>query len=156
MGRYSHFSVQDLKSRRSIFLVFTFCILIFFVASCGKKEVKRASEDSIIATEAFGIIEKIRDAYIKGDMLTIERNTTKDGFKVITADKKTFDSAEMTFSPVWVEITDSVVNVNVSWKGVWQKAGKTNEERGMAVFVLKGTPLKVDNILRANPFRHPE
>jgi len=150
MERCSRLSAQNL------FLILICCILIFSAASCGKKEVKRVSEDSIIATEAFGLIEKIRDAYIKGDLPAIERNTTKDGFKAIAAAKRAFDSADITFSPVWVEIENDAVNVNVSWKGIWQKAGRSIEERGMAVFVLKGRPLKFDNVLRANPFRFPE
>lgn len=130
-------------------------ILFVFVASCGKGEVKKVSEDSKTATEAFSLAEKIREAYAKKDMATIEKNSTREGFRTIISVLKTFDSVDLTFSPVWVEIEDNVVHLNISWKGIWQKEGKTTEERGMAVFVLKGRPLKVDNILRSNPFRYP-
>jgi hypothetical protein len=129
-------------------------ILFVFVASCGKGEVKKVSEDSKMATEAFSLAEKIREAYAKKDLSTIEKNSTREGFRTISSALKTFDSVDLTFSPVWVEIEDNVVHLNISWKGIWQKGGKTTEERGMAVFVLKGRPLKVDNILRANPFRY--
>ncbi len=133
-----------------------YAIIVFvFVASCGKGEVKKVSEDSKIATEAFSLAEKIREAYTKKDLSTIEKNSTREGFRTISSAFKTFDSVDLTFSPVWVEIEDNVVHLNISWKGTWQKGGKTMEERGMAVFVLKGRPLKVDNILRANPFRYP-
>lgn len=131
-------------------------MMMVFVASCGKGEIKKVSEDSIIATEAFAVAEKIRDAYIKRDLQSIEKNTTKDGFRIISSAIKNFDSVDLTFNPVWVEIDGDIVNLNISWKGIWQKAGKTFEERGMAVFVLKGRPLKVENILRSNPLKHPE
>ncbi len=131
-------------------------MMMVFVASCGKGEIKKVSEDSIIATEAFAVAEKIRDAYIKRDLQSIEKNTTKDGFRIISSAIKNFDSVDLTFNPVWVEIAGDIVNLNISWKGIWQKAGKTFEERGMAVFVLKGRPLKVENILRSNPLKHPE
>ncbi|BCB97350.1 lipoprotein [Dissulfurispira thermophila] len=133
-----------------------YAVMVFvFVASCGKGEVKKVSEDSKIATEAFALAEKIRDAYVKRDISGIESNTTRDGFRTISSTLKTFDSVVLTFTPAWVEIEGNVVHLNISWKGTWQKSGKITEERGMAVFVLKGRPLKVDNILRANPFRYP-
>lgn len=131
-------------------------MMLAFVASCGKGEIKKVSEDSIIATDAFAVAEEIRGAYIKRDIQSIEKNTTKDGFRIISSAMKSFDSVDLTFSPVWVEIDGDIVNLNISWKGTWQKAGKTFEERGMAVFVLRGRPLKVDNILRSNPLRYPE
>lgn len=130
-------------------------IAFIFVASCGKGEVKKVSEDSKIATEAFSLAEKIRESYAKKDLSAIEKSSTREGFRTISSAFKTFDSVDLTFSPVWVEIEDNVVHLNISWKGTWQKGGKTTEERGMAVFVLKGRPLKLDNILRASPFRYP-
>lgn len=136
-------------------LIFAFIILAF-VVSCGKKEVKKVSDDSKLATEAFALAETIKDAYVKRDMDTLARNTTKEGLRTISGSMKVFDSAVVTFNPVWVEIDGDVINVNISWTGTWQKSGKTTEERGMAVFVMKGRPLKVDNVLRATPFKYPE
>jgi stage V sporulation protein SpoVS len=137
-------------------ILFLAIVMLAFTASCGKKEVKKVSEESRAATEAFAVAEEIRAAYAKKDLSAIERNATKNGFRAITNVMKTFDSVDLTFSPVLVEIDGNAVHVNVSWKGVWQKGGKTTEERGMAVFVLKGSPLKVDNVLRATPFKYPE
>lgn len=131
-------------------------MILPFIASCGKGEVRKVSEDSKIATEAFAVAEEIRGAYIKRDIQSIEKNTTIDGFRNISRAMKNFDSVDLTFNPVWVEIDGDIVNLNISWEGTWQKAGKTFEERGMAIFVLRGRPLKVDNILRSNPLRHPE
>ena len=125
--------------------------------SCGgKKEVKKQSEDSRIATEAVDVAEKLRDAYLRKDLKSIERNTTREGYRTIVSSVKPFDHAELEFNPVWVEIEGNEVRLNVSWKGKWQKTGKTLDERGMAVFVMRGKPLKLENIIRGNPFVYPE
>lgn len=138
-------------------LVLVMLILPLLVASCGgKKETKRVSEDSRIATEAFEVAETLRDAYVRKDVAALENTTTKEGFPAVSRGLRNFDSAELTFAPVYVEIVEGAVNLNVSWRGVWKKGGAATEERGMAVFVLKGRPLKVDAVLRANPFRYPE
>ena len=50
---------------------------------------------------------------------TIERSSTKDGYKELIGAIKTFDTAELTFTPTWVEIEDSKVSLSVSWKGTW-------------------------------------
>lgn len=131
-------------------------ILLVSTVSCGKGEVKKASQDSKTATEAFELMEQLKDAYLKKDQGTIEKSATKEGFRTIRSAIKSFDSAELTLNPVLVEINADEVLVQTSWKGTWRKSGKTSEERGVAVFVLKGKPLKVDNILRVNPFRYPE
>jgi len=139
-------------------LLFVAVVLIMAVlaASCGKKAVKRVSEDSKIATETFAVVDAIKKAYLKRDLLEIEKNTTKDGFREINSMMKSFDSAELDFNPVLVEIEEGTVSYNVSWTGTWTKDGKTTQERGMAIFMLKGAPLKVDAVLRANPFKYPE
>ncbi|HKN19741.1 MAG TPA: hypothetical protein VJW95_08090, partial [Dissulfurispiraceae bacterium] len=137
-------------------LLFAAVVIIMAVlaVSCGKKAVKKVSEDSKTATDTFAVVEAIREAYLKKDVSEIEKNTTKDGFREISGEMKTFDSAALNFNPVLVEIEEGTVNFNVSWVGTWTKGGKTTEQRGMAVFVLKGTPLKVDAVLRANPFKY--
>ncbi len=131
-------------------------VMAVLVVSCGKKEIKRVSEDSKTATETFAIADEIKDAYLKRDLFDIEKNTTRDGFKQIASVIKSFDSAQLTFSPVLVEIDGGNVSLYVSWKGAWVKDAKTTEDRGMAVFIFKGVPLKVDAILRGNPFKYPE
>lgn len=130
-------------------------IMAVFIAACGKKEVKKVSEDSKTAIEAFALAETVRAAYVNRDLSAIEKNSTREGARAIIGGMKAFDSVDLTFNPAWVEIDGDTVHLNVSWKGIWKRGGKTTEERGMAVFVLKGSPLKTDNILRANPFRYP-
>lgn len=146
---------KGLKAIYKIILI-VFCLMVFFMNSCSKKVVKTVSEDSRIATEAIGVIEKIKEAYLRNDISTLQAYTTRDGFRSIRGVLKVFDSADLSFEPVWVEIKKDVVYVNISWKGRWSRGGKITDERGMAIFALKGIPLKVDNILRANPFIYPE
>lgn len=121
--------------------------------SCGgKKEVKQVSQESKSATEAFGVAETIKNAFVKKDLATIQKNTTEAGFKDITTGRQVFDSVDITFTPRWVEIEGDQILVNISWKSTWQLSGRKADERGMAVFVMEGNPLKVKKILRANPF----
>jgi len=138
------------------FMSLVVCLLILLLTSCGKGEVKKVSDESKIAQEAFGLAETIRNAYIKNDRETLERNFTADGYRELIGAIKSFDSAELTFTPLRVEIEDSFVSLNISWKGTWIVKGKRTEDRGVAVFVLEGRPLKLANVLRANPFRQPE
>ncbi|MEW6675888.1 MAG: hypothetical protein AB1348_07820 [Nitrospirota bacterium] len=137
--------------RRALYLL----IAVLLLSSCSK-EVKVVSEESKIAQEAFGLVETIRNAYIENDRTALELNSTKNGYRELIGAIKSFDSAELIFTPRWVEIEDSIVYLNVSWKGTWMVRGKRTEERGMAIFVLEGRPLKLAQVLRANPFRQPE
>lgn len=124
--------------------------------SCGKEKIKPVSGESGQALEAFALAETIREAFIKNDMDTLRENSTEDGYRDITANSKDFDSLELTFTPRWVEIEGQEIYLNIAWKSSWTSSGKQVEDRGMAVFVLEGRPLKVAKILRANPFSHPE
>lgn len=148
--------MDNLKIRNSIILLFASLMFIFLLLSCGKKEVKQVSEDSKTAQDAFMLADVIKNAYIKNDLFTLERNTTKDGYKDIIESRKIFDSTDLSFTPHWVEIDGSSVNLQVSWKGTWTVKGKRIEDRGLAVFVMEGRPLKLARVLRDNPFRKPE
>ena len=130
-------------------------LLVFFI-SCGKKEVKEVSEESLMAQEAFQLAETIKQAYLDNDRKALEKNATQDGYRELVGEIKSFDSAELEFVPTWVEIDDTVVKLTVSWKGTWIVSDFTKEDRGIAVFVMEGQPLKLASILRANPFRQPE
>jgi hypothetical protein len=133
-------------------------LLIFLTVplSCGKKEVKPVSQESKTATEAFGLAEKIRDAFVKNDREALLGDATESGFKDIFAGKKSYESVELEFTPRWVDIEQAQVSVNIAWKSKWTVLGKEVEDRGMAVFVMEGRPLKLARILRANPFVVPE
>jgi len=148
------FKMKNLELKNT--LIFIYLITILLLVSCGKGEVKQVSQESKIAQEAFGLAETIRNAYIKNDIETLESSSTKDGYRELIGAIKTFDTADLTFTPIWVEIEGSKVSLSVSWKGIWIVRGKTTEERGVAVFLLEGRPLKLAKVLRENPFRQPE
>lgn len=136
-------------------LVTAFLIMLVLTAACSKG-VKKVSDDSKMAVEAFAAADAIRDAYVKGDNRKIELYTTRDGYRTIISVMKKFDSAELSFNPTWVEIDSGRTLLHVGWKGKWKKGDDVFDERGAAVFVLRDRPLRVDNILRSNPFRYPE
>ncbi|MGC2063181.1 MAG: hypothetical protein WA610_09385 [Thermodesulfovibrionales bacterium] len=131
-------------------------VIVLFTACGGKKEVKPVSQESATYTEAATLAETIRNAFVSNDRVTLQKNATEQGYRDITASKKMFDQLELTFTPRWFEIEQNQVLLNVSWKSVWTIMGKKAEDRGMAVMVMEGRPLKVSKVLRANPFIYPE
>jgi hypothetical protein len=138
---------------KKILLLALACVMLI---SCGKKEVKPASQESKMTMEAFALAETIKNAFIVKDDITLKKNSTESGYKDIMANTKSFDRVELSFTPRWVDIETNQLHVNISWKSAWIVSSKSTAERGMAVFVMKGTPLKVSNILRANPFVMPQ
>ncbi len=139
---------------KKIALVLLVCCVA--VACGGKKEVKQVSPESKTTTEAFALAETIRTAFINKDTATLQKSSTETGLRDITANTKSFDKVELSFTPRWVEIEASQLTVNIAWKSTWVRSGQRSDERGMAVFVMEGTPLRVSKILRANPFVFPE
>lgn len=131
-------------------------IMIFSIFACGGQEVKKASDESKIALEAFETAEKIKEAYLRRDLSALEEYTTKEGYRDILGAMKKFEKAELNFSYKWVDIDKSTVSLRIFWDGKWLTGSKTKEERGTAVFVFEGKPLKLSTIQRANPFRQPE
>jgi hypothetical protein len=146
--------IRKISLRNSIAVLGLF--IMFFLVACGKKEVKPVSQESKLAQEAFQLAETLKLAYIKNDRETLQDNCTNDGYRELIGAIKKFDRAELTFTPTWVEIKDSSVYLSVSWKGVWLEGSKSREERGLGIFVLVGSPLKLGAVQRDNPFRQPE
>lgn len=134
--------------------IFALSLLTF----CGTKQTKKVSDESKIAQAAIELAENLKDAYISKDLTTFEKNTAEDGysFAKLAGKMKNFDSAELSFTPTWVEIEGSTVRLSISWKGKWTVNDKVTEERGLAIFVFEGQPLKLGQIQRANPFAQPE
>ena len=132
-------------------------LLIFLTVplSCGKKEVKPVSQDSKTAEEAFALADHIRDAFMKNDRDAVQKDTTESGYKDIYNGRKSYDSVELEFTPRWVDIDQAQVTLNITWKSKWTVAGRQVEDRGMAVFVMEGRPLKLSAIQRSNPFNVP-
>ena len=143
-----------------LLLIARYSLLLFvsvlILASCGKKVVKKVSMESKTANEIFALAETVRKAYVNNDRATLEKNFTKEGYRELIGAMKSFESVELTFTPRWVNIEESVIYLNISWKGTWVVSGKKSDERGMAVFVLEGKPPKLARVLRDNPFKQPE
>ncbi len=151
--------MKEIVSRKAaaVIKIYVICAVLLLLAACGgKKEVKQVSQESKIAQEAFSVTEALRSAYINKEFATMANSSTKEGYKEVIDSIKYFDSVELDFTPRWVEIDKAKVYVNVAWKGAWVLGKDTVRERGMAVFLMEGTPLKLSKILRGNPFTYPE
>jgi hypothetical protein len=142
------------SSLHGLFLLAVSFLLL--LPGCGGKEVKKVSPESLLAQEAFALADTLKSAYVEKDRARLEAHSTESGYRELLGSMKSFDSADLSFTPTWVEIQDATVHLTVSWKGTWAMKGKNTEERGMAVFVFEGTPLKLRQVQRANPFRQPE
>lgn len=141
--------------RRLFAILIALIVAIAFVA-CSKKEVKPVSTESKLALEAFQIAEDLRKAYQENDHDALRDLCTIDGYRELIGGMKKFDSVDLAFTPTWVEIANSVVSLSVSWKGVWSVEGRNREERGLGIFVLEGSPLRLARVKRDNPFVQPE
>ena len=130
-------------------------LVVALLVSCSKKEVKQVSQDSKMTLEAFTLAETVKNAFIVKDDITLKKSSTEDGYRDIMENTRAYDRVELTFTPRWVEIENNQLQVNIAWKSVWVAAGKSSEERGMAVFVMEGVPLKITKVLRGNPFVFP-
>jgi len=147
----------SLKNRA--FRIAGYAFRIFFLLlliSCSSKEVKPVSPESKLAQEAFQVAEKLKEAYISKDKAALEENSTVDGYQALIKGIRYFDKAEITFTPTWVEINDLTVSLTVSWKGTWTIGERMLEERGLAIFILEGQPLKLARVQRESPFSQPE
>ncbi|MFQ3573515.1 MAG: hypothetical protein SNJ53_02660 [Thermodesulfovibrionales bacterium] len=129
-------------------------IVCLMISACGKKEVKKETEEGRIASEIIVVSEQLRQAYIARDLQTIQRHTTSTVYRQITQYINEYKVIDIEFKPVWVEIDTKGVTLNISWKGKWEKSGKNIEDRGMAIFEFTGQPPRVAKILRANPFEY--
>lgn len=129
---------------------------VLLVGACAPKEVKVQSEDSRLAEEAFALVEDMRKAYVGKDLKALESYATEDGFKDLKKRLRDFERVELKFTSRRVNIEGGELTLNVAWKGTWTIRGREREGRGMAVFQLTGSPLRLDRVLRSSPFRNPD
>lgn len=141
---------------KKILLLIVLVPLLIFNACGGKKEIKQASLESKIAEKAISLMESIKELYTKKDLSKISEKATSEGYRDIVDSIKHFDTVDLTFTPRYLEIEQTKVYLNIAWKGTWTVGTETFRERGMAVFLLEGNPLKLSKILRGNPFKNPE
>ncbi|MCX7794436.1 MAG: hypothetical protein N2257_08575 [Thermodesulfovibrionales bacterium] len=129
-------------------------LICFFLVifSCSKAEVKRPSEEAIIAKEAMDFVNGLKKAYMDGDEERLKEmllyNELIKKFSMIDRPSK----LEFTFR--WIEIKEEEkkAEIYVAWRGYWKKEGVEEEARGLCLFVLQGRPFKLSKILRENPF----
>ncbi|MBI4824541.1 MAG: hypothetical protein HY805_09990 [Nitrospirae bacterium] len=130
--------------------------IILLLSSCEKEAVKPPSEDSLIAQEAFGLADSLRSLYEGKDFEGLKDYATEQGYNDIKKDLAEFKGVSLSFTPRLVEIKAEAVYLNISWQASWSINGKVKEAKGMAVFELTGSPLKLNRIIRASPFKIPD
>jgi hypothetical protein len=127
---------------------------ILVLSSCSKKEAKKMPGPEVkTSNEAFLLLDDLRKAYVEKDDARMKALSTEAGYTELKKEIKPFDSAELKFTPRWVEIKADTITVNVSWEGLWRYQGKETSERGMAVFELKD--MKFNSVVKGSPFLHP-
>jgi len=136
------------------FIIFILILLLF---GCGgKKQVKSFSQEYSYTNQAFKVVDEIRQAYQNKDNAGIRKNCSESAYREIIASIRPFDKAELEFTPVLAEMEKDGYRLYVSWNGKWSYLGNETEERGLAIFLMKGNPPRVEKILRGNPFRYPD
>jgi len=132
-------------------------LLIFFLFSCGgKKQVKPPSEEYSYTQEAFKAVDEMRKAYQNKDNYGIRTYCSESAYREIITSIKPFDKAELEFEPVLGEMESDGYKLYISWNGKWTYLNKETEERGLAIFLMKGNPPKIERIIRGNPFKYPD
>lgn len=129
-------------------------VAVLFSYGCGKDAV-RPSEDSQLATGALDRIEVIRSAYLIKDtgilQQQLDAKLAEDILKNIS-----FNTAELSFTPRMVRITDEAIIVSLGWQGAWQlEKDKKLENRGVANLVLHRESMKLMQLEGDNPFLVP-
>lgn len=131
-----------------------FITLILTLLGCGGKDKVKPSADYLLTTEAIETINVLKTAYQGKDIIKLKGISSSE-----IADRVAgglfFDSAELSFAPRTVRIKDQSVMVNTNWQGTWIINNNTFKNRGIAVFVFEGSPLKLVRIDGDNPFHTP-
>ncbi len=142
--------------RNLLSLIFAAIMLAALAAGCSS-DVKKPTEDSIIAMEALSLVEGLRKTYEAKEFSSMARFSTNEAYRSIAGALKSFDSVELSFTPKWVEINrdGDAVEMLVSWKGKWVTGETSREKDGTVLFSIGGEPLKVRKINRLSPFSQP-
>ena len=99
---HSKHEILTSKKAGVSFLMIFMLVSLLFPVGCGKKEVKPVAQESKTAQEAFELAEAIKKAYEEKDKSALEENTTADGYRELISAIKSFDRAELAFTPTWV------------------------------------------------------
>lgn len=141
--------------------IFTFFVVVLFgsfIFACSKSEVKKPSEEAIIAKEAIELVNTIKEAYMNNNEDKIRELSAND--EVIKKISFSGKPSDLEFIFRWIEIKDNKAEVYVSWKALWKSVAKVTvedskyiESKGFCLFILEGKPFRLVKILRENPFQ---
>ncbi len=129
-------------------------ILLFIFPACSGKDKVKPSADSLLTTDALSTIHAVRTAYEEKDHDFLKNHLVPELAEDISKELS-FEKAELSFTPKMVKITDSTITVDLNWKGSWVVKGDKLQDRGAAVFVLDGSPMKLIRLIGDNPFHTP-
>lgn len=126
--------------------------------ACGTQE-KRPSQDVLLAKDAFGHLERLRQAYSARDMAALEHLCSQSAYTALRQEMKEFKSVSLEFQNKWVDIkSDGTLEVQVAWMGEWFTGGENGSlisDSGRATFVLSGRALKLMGVHGSDPFAGP-
>ena len=137
--------------KKNIIIAISLVILFF---GCSKKEELKPSTDSLLASEAISAIDAIKSAY-QGKNKDILQNRLDALLAEDLLQQLQFETANLSFTPRMIKITESAVIVQMNWQGIWGIKGKEFKNRGVTDFVLEGRPMKLRQINGDNPFHIP-
>lgn len=144
-----HLSMQYNFSHRFSLVL----LMLVALAGCASDEARVPSPEVVIAGEAFDLAIEIRDAFIDTDSSDLKSLCSETMYQKLADTMGTFRGLSLDFTKRWVDIdTDGMVHLYIAWQRKGEYAGKDASGAGMAVFVLKGSPLMLEDILRENPF----
>ncbi len=137
--------------KKTYILLIIACLI--FINCGGKKEIK-PSADSVITQNSLRVIDAVKNAYQEKDGPVLLENMSPELSADIT-NRLIFDSAELHFTPRMIKLKASTIMVNLNWHGTWVIKSDTIKNRGVAVFVLEGEPVKLIQVKGDNPFHTP-
>ncbi len=129
--------------------------LAFIFLGCGGKDKVKPSADSILTKEALYSINAIKTAYQEKEQDILQTHLGPTLAENILKELS-FEKAELSFTPRMVKINASTVMVNINWQGIWVIKHNNIKNRGVAVFVFEGSPMKLIRIDGNNPFHTPD
>ncbi len=141
--------------KKSFSIVLMILLGLSLIGACSSKEKKPVPQEAMLTKEAFRIAEKLKDAYLQGDRSVFKTYCTRKGYLKIISSIKEFDHATLSFKPEWVDIDREKLILYIRWEGSWKANGRYYSEKGLTAFQYRLSPLRLDDILRNNPFSYP-
>lgn len=135
---------------------FSLIIIVFGLAlqsGCASDETRMPTPEAVIAREAFDHAIKIRDAFIDEDSKSLKTLCSESMYHTLMGARESFRNPSLDFTMRWVDIDEhGTVHLYVAWQRKGEYEGKDASGAGMGVFVLKGSPFLLEEILRESPF----